>query len=93
MILEYRYDASSESIAASDSPHLNAQRTHLLVTTLYYANSMRQATITDDQESSAQVEVGLRGAKDVMKILCGLGDEFTIGRVFFIQYYISAWKY
>lgn len=45
--------------------------------------TMRQATITDDQESSAQVEVGLRGAKDVMKILCGLGDEFTIGRVLF----------
>lgn len=58
MILEYRYDASSESIAASDSPHLNA--THLLVPTLYYANSVRQATITDVQESSAQVEVGLR---------------------------------
>lgn len=47
---------------------------------------MRQATITDDQESSAQVEVGLRGAKDVMKILCGLGDEFTWSG--FIEYYI-----
>lgn len=37
---------------------------------------MKQATITDDQESSAQVEVVLRRAKAMMKI--GRGNEFKL---------------
>lgn len=59
MILEYRYDASSESIAASDSPHLNAQRTHLLVTTLYYANCNNE-TGDNNRRSGEQCSSGGR---------------------------------
>lgn len=48
---------------------------------------MKQATITDDQESSAQVEVVLRRAKAKMKI--GRGNEFKLYYwLSFIQYYI-----